>query len=195
MKHVPGTEVNFTAGSVDETVEVNVDETSGQLKVYKHDRRKDLSLVVSQAYQGCLHNTTHPMKQCMVDHLTQEATRITRTKDLIEEYRGHMAGRLRNYTCADPAMETTEPIRTYSYHFLDKTYKVKVLLDTENAKIWGIEHFLTQEECDHLVNSSKDRLQKATVAGDGGESTLSETRKAQQAGYEFDHRIRRDYLW
>lgn len=195
MKHIPGTEANFSAGSIDETVEVKIDENTGQLWVNKHDRRQDLSMIVKQANTLCLRNSKDDLKSCIVSELTKEVARIEESKKLIEQYRGLMAGRLRNYTCSDDSMETTEPVKSYNYQFLGKSYKVNVYLDTENAKIWGIEDFLTDDECNRLISTSKDRLMKATVSGDDGGSTYSETRKAQQAGYEFQGNMRSDELW
>lgn len=195
MKHIPGTEVNFTAGNVDETVEVKLDDSTGQLWVNKHDRRQDLAMVVEKARESCDSNKSNDLKVCLVSELSKEVKRIEESKKLIEQYRSLMVGRLRNYTCGDETLESTEAIKTYDYRFLDKQYKVHVYLDTDEGKIWSIENFLMEDECKTLIDTTKDRLDKATVAGDDGGSTYSETRRAQQAGYNFDSNFRDDPLW
>jgi hypothetical protein len=59
-----------------------------------------------------------------------------KSKQKIETYRDSIAYRLRNYTCADESLKTTEPLRTYSMEVFDKTFLINVLFDTAHAKIW-----------------------------------------------------------
>ena len=57
-----------------------------------------------------------------------------------------MSERLRNYTCADPDMASSPPIKTTRYQNpsnASQSLAVQWLLDSDNAKIWTIDNFIT----------------------------------------------------
>ncbi len=56
-------------------------------------------------------------------------------KDL-KYYRDEISGALRNYTCEDPSSESSEPIRTDTETFADRTVVVDTLLERDGANIW-----------------------------------------------------------
>ena len=94
-----------------------------------------------------------------------------------------MSDKLRNYTCADPTLESSTPLRTETMRIQNKDYTVNILLDMNAAKIWSVEGFISEEECRILHDHGLPRLRRATVAGEDGLATISQSRKAQQASY------------
>lgn len=70
-------------------------------------------------------------------------------------------------------------------HRTAPAYEVRVLLDQDHAKVWSIDNFIAQEDCERLIHDAADRLMRATVSGPGGSSVISESRKAQQAAYSM----------
>lgn len=136
------------------------------------------------------------MVECISSKVNDEFNKIKQRKEKLIEYRDKMSRKLRNYTCEDPMMETTKPVRSYEYKFLGKNYNIEVLLDMPRSKIWMIKDFVEDFECNELMNYGKPRLTRATVADDDGTSILSESRKANQAGYILDvQNPRSDILW
>lgn len=94
-----------------------------------------------------------------------------------------MSARLRNYTCADPTMNTTTPISSKTVNIMNKQYHMDTYLDMDSAKIWSVSNFITPDECSILMNYGVKHLRRATVAGEDGLGTISIHRRAQQASY------------
>jgi hypothetical protein len=198
--HIPGTEANITLGQHNMTVEARIDSTTGHLRLIEVDSHRKVQTLVDAIQTECLErfSTKVDIQKCMSKLITKDFLDLENSQEQMAAYHDKMATRLRNYTCADPELKTTEPISGYDYHFLGKTYKVNVFLETEKAKIWAVENFLTEAECEALMNNARPRLAKATVAdGLDGTSTYSVSRKAQQAGYKFRDDVdkRSDFLW
>lgn len=197
LKH-PETNVTFAMGEEDATLVVTKSEAGDALSVEVLDPREDFLQIVGEKRSLCQQNTsdTHELNKCITSALVDEMVRIQESQRKLEEFRDRMSTRLRNYTCADPEMKTTDPVRTTDYRFLGKTYKVDMYLDTPAAKIWSVRDFVTESECERLIETARPNLMKATVSDDSdGTSTFSENRKAQQAGYEFGANLREDSLW
>ena len=106
-----------------------------------------------------------------------------------------MSERLRNYTCADANMKTTNSTASKPISFKGKRMMREILLDKPTAKIWYVEDFISQEECDILRKHGKPRLSRATVAAADGSSVVSENRKANQAHYDIQKHGDQDPLW
>jgi hypothetical protein len=107
-----------------------------------------------------------------------------------------MAERLRAYTCSDPDIQTTQPIRSEEMVMGGDVLHVDTFLDTANAKILAVPNFVSDAECDILMKHGEPRLRRATVAAADGSSVVSESRKAQQASYDNHHSIgETDPLW
>eukprot|EP01037_Dinobryon_pediforme_P039616 gene39616-48319_t len=96
-------------------------------------------------------------------------------------------------------MQTSLPIRSYKFTVFSEyefVYKdVNVLFETDRAKIWAVEDFLTEDECSILWENTHDKLEAATVVGEDG-GYLSNSRKAKHAGY-VSHlkKLEDDPLW
>eukprot|EP00584_Thalassiosira_punctigera_P011839 CAMPEP_0172548106 /NCGR_PEP_ID=MMETSP1067-20121228/17488_1 /TAXON_ID=265564 ORGANISM="Thalassiosira punctigera, Strain Tpunct2005C2" /NCGR_SAMPLE_ID=MMETSP1067 /ASSEMBLY_ACC=CAM_ASM_000444 /LENGTH=440 /DNA_ID=CAMNT_0013335293 /DNA_START=289 /DNA_END=1611 /DNA_ORIENTATION=+ len=98
------------------------------------------------------------------------------------EIRKKMADSWENYTCADEAVNATEPKKDDWWG----GRKVRVMIDRPASKIHTIENFLTAEECMAVEEAARPRLHDATVADGSGGSHLSDSRKAKQAGIKVN---------
>eukprot|EP00595_Chromulina_sp_UTEXLB2642_P002078 CAMPEP_0196764406 /NCGR_PEP_ID=MMETSP1095-20130614/6047_1 /TAXON_ID=96789 ORGANISM="Chromulina nebulosa, Strain UTEXLB2642" /NCGR_SAMPLE_ID=MMETSP1095 /ASSEMBLY_ACC=CAM_ASM_000446 /LENGTH=318 /DNA_ID=CAMNT_0042119883 /DNA_START=417 /DNA_END=1373 /DNA_ORIENTATION=+ len=151
---------------------------------------------ISQGTKLCSRLSEDEFTQCVADVIYEDITKITDAKEKAEKYRDLLSSRLRNYTCEDDSMNTSTPISSYNIRLHDKSVKVEVLQDLPSAKIWYVDNFISEDECNVLVNHGRPLLVRATVAGEAGESVVSESRKAQQAGYSSHHRHKeKDPLW
>mmetsp|Transcript_19136 Transcript_19136/g.34508 ORF Transcript_19136/g.34508 Transcript_19136/m.34508 type:complete len:463 (+) Transcript_19136:190-1578(+) len=95
------------------------------------------------------------------------------------EIRKKMADSWENYTCADDAVNATEPKKEGANW---RGRKVSVMIDRPASKIHTIQNFLSPDECRAVEEAAAPLLHDATVADGSGGSKLSESRKAQQAG-------------
>jgi hypothetical protein len=149
--------------------------------------------------QDCQENakqllTTNPEKA--MDHLVkcvQQGVADTLAKANEEvtfqaNIRKGMAEFMENYTCADPDLDTSDPIREASWTLArdGKPRAVSILLDRPASKIHAISNFISPEECEAMEIAAKPQLHRATVADGKGGSHFSEHRKAMQAGIEVD---------
>ncbi|KAI8102935.1 hypothetical protein M9434_005726 [Picochlorum sp. BPE23] len=76
--------------------------------------------------------------------------------------------------------ERLNPVKHSSHAMTkrDKTPRMQVL--DEDARIFLFENFLTEEECDHLVNLAQDHLQRSgVVSNKKGESSVSDVRTSR----------------
>jgi 2OG-Fe(II) oxygenase superfamily len=102
-----------------------------------------------------------------------------------------MSNAMENFTCADPSKELSEPVETREWTHNDGasydeddvvTRKVLVMHDRPASQIHVLEDFITKEECDAITEAAKPHLHRGTVADGSGGHTLSDNRKAWQAG-------------
>jgi hypothetical protein len=182
LKHIDGIEAIFTKGPGKEAIVVEFDEEKGQLVVHPQ-KKLNVFDSVDEAAIKCKSLSGQEYVRCLASGAISEITRLTKTQDRVGRYRDALALRLRNYTCADPFMPSSEAIETYPYRWAEQEYTVKVLLDIPSAKIWTIDDFVRPEECELLEHVGRPLLRRATVAAEDGSSVVSEHRKAQQASY------------
>ena len=64
-----------------------------------------------------------------------------------------LSSKLRNYTCDDENLETSKPVRTVEiggvgsrYLFNESRYRLDILLEKPNSKIWLIEDFISKSK-------------------------------------------------
>ncbi len=196
LNHIPGTEVSFTKGPEEETFTIKYDDEIQQLVAIHSSSETEVMDMISKAIESCNSKDETALNKCVTEAITEEVERILTTKSVMEEYRDKMSSKLRNYTCADPKMQNSEPIRTHQFNHLDKRYSIKVLLDQDRAKIWTVDNFITEKECKLLMDHARPNLSKATVASEDGSSSYSENRKAQQAHYDINFEQKEtDPLW
>lgn len=194
-----GKSVEFTKGPSEEIVTVSFDEVTKSLKVIKSTKYDDLIKKINSSAEACRNSDAKDFSRCVSTAIIDDVTKIAEKKELIASYRNKLSHRLRNYTCSDDSLKTSMHLPTsYNVSYGDKTYEVRTLLEMDSAKVWYVNDFITDDECDVLTSFGKPRLARATVAGEDGSSVVSENRKAQQAHYDSHYTGRNptsDPLW
>jgi hypothetical protein len=144
----------------------------------------------------CNHYSDEQLKDCIESSMSESLSRFNSHQESVATSRDQIADRLRNYTCADESLQTSPAIEVHDIEIDEKIYTINTLLNFSHSKIYYVNNFVSDEECDTLVEFGLPRLQRATVAGDDGLSTVSENRKAQQASYPIHMQKRgEDPLW
>ena len=157
----------------------------------------DVVETVRQATAFCQDLRDEAFTACMASNIFEDITRLTEAKTQLTKFRDTMSWRLRNYTCIDDTLKTSEPIYSYPVSLLNEpALQVDVLLNKSHSKIWKVDNFISDAECEVLMKHGKPLLRRATVAAEDGSSTISENRKANQAAYNM-HRQNpeTDPLW
>jgi hypothetical protein len=186
----------FTKTSDDEVVLVSSDPLSNELNVRQTSQYYEMEDKISAAVDHCIDLEGDEFTRCITDGIFEEMSHLHAEKALVKKYRDAISLKLRNYTCADPLMDTTQPVDQYDFPFQGKTYKVNVMLDLSHSKIWAVENFVSDDECKIFMDYGRPRLRRATVAAEDGTSIVSENRKAQQASYNLHQKdFDKDPLW
>lgn len=186
--------VTFAKGPREEVVTIGLDENN-QLTVVQTTKFDELVDTINSLAKQCPRSNQDELSSCIANGIMSDFNKQSESKIRLTKYRDAIAYRLRNYTCADSTMKTTEPIKSYDVRIEGKNHKVNILLDMDHAKIWSVDNFITQNECDVLIKHGKPLLRRATVAAEDGTSVVSENRKAQQASYNFQSKPSADPLW
>jgi hypothetical protein len=124
------------------------------------------------------------MTQCVEGGVAQSISRANEEISFQKSIREQMAKKMENYTCVDPELNTTDPVReeVWAGAADRRRRKVKIMLDRPASRIHVIENFINPDECAAMEESAEPRLHRATVADGKGGSHFSEHRKAMQAG-------------
>lgn len=209
--------VNFTKGPSDETITVYLDQQSNTLQIMKTAKDTEIQKKVETTIKQCSSFQGDKLTNCLANGLVDDILKIegnylikysdltslnsllllnVEQKSLAEQHLARTAHRLRNYTCLDDNREAPKPISTYQTNLMGKPYDVNVILNMDAAKVWYVDNFITEEECDMFLRHGKPLLRRATVAAEDGTSIVSENRKAQQASYDLHWKNPgRDPLW
>lgn len=191
-----GLEANFTKGERNEVATVTFDLENQQLIVKQTTRYDEIKdKILSATMNQCSELIDDDLSACITDVLIGDITTAVDSDSTYKMYHGALSRKLREYTCNDESLNTSKVIGTYRLPYGSSYLEVNSLLDTPRAKIWYIDNFVTEDECRILEEHGKPLLRKATVAGGGGSSIVSESRKAQQAAYEFSSNRVKDPLW
>ena len=184
----------FTKGPREEIVTVRFE--NGTLTTRQTTKFDEIMESISTASSSCADVNTNEFGACIAQSVVDQIDSIVESKQILLKYRDNVAERLRNYTCADTSLKTTESVTTYPIE-LDNGRKLRaeVLLDEPASKIWYINNFITKAECDVLINHGRPLLHRATVAAEDGTSVVSENRKANQASYDRHEHDENDPLW
>jgi len=187
---------SFTKGPKEEVVTVSLDLETNNLKIIQTTKFDEVLDTIKQATKICDSLKGDSYSSCVASAIVDDINKLSDGKSIAEKYLTTAAARLRNYTCADDSLNDTEPIRKYDTMIGNKRYTIQVLQEIDNAKIWYVDDFITQDECDIFEKHGRPLLRRATVAGEDGHSVVSESRKAQQANYEHHFRNPgKDPLW
>lgn len=178
------TTTDFVKRAADETVIVEYDNSTGLVvkQITELEKRVDK---LKSAMTLCGPSHKDGFSECVTNQLFQDIESIEDRHLTLKKTRSDMANRLRNYTCADPLMRTSTPMATNSMILNGTKITVETFLNEKNAKIFAVPNFVSDEECDILMKHGRPRLQRATVAAQDGTSVVSQSRKAQQASYDF----------
>jgi hypothetical protein len=177
--------VDFAKVDTDETVTVSYNRDTDEMTAVSRTDFHDFLDTTASATKNCKEFLLGGLDEeafssCIAQELKGEFDRITAEASQLTSYRGRMAEKLRNYTCADHDTPSSVPIDSYAFETNDATYTLNILLDTDSAKIWTVDDIITDEECAVLKEYGLTRLTRATVAAEDGSSILSESRKANQ---------------
>lgn len=182
----PLVQKDFEKGPKDETIYVTFDGT--EIHVRQTTQFHDLVDDMKKAHSLCGKPEKDGYYECLANAVFDKTSTISTQNKEISRSLTEVSQRLRNYTCADENMTTTESERSMPFTVGGKTYNLEVLLETPSANIWYVRNFVTPEECAIFRKHGKPRLARATVAAEDGSSVVSEHRKAQQASYNL-HQI------
>lgn len=185
-------QIEFAKLDVAEETTVAYDPNLG-FQIRQRTKLDEMTDKIEKALSACDGIRDSLKAECVADRVLGDVLIAQKTHDTAKRYTNRMAARLRNYTCADPNMQTSKPKNVHNMFVNGKNYEVNDMFENDHAKIFTIDNFLTQNECDILMKHGKGRLQRATVAAEDGTSILSNHRRANQATYET-HRVASDPL-
>lgn len=196
----------YTVGSFDETVIITDGSYHEQLpdsiqmiieSQYNEFEEKLIEALLICDYlttdQTIRSDLTEENKLCFNEFLFHDIDDLLSERRLLFEMRDLMTSNLRNYTCADVNLKTSPPLSINQETIYDGNFEVQTLFQVEEAQIFLIPNFVTSTECNILIENTREKLQRATVFGENGMATFSESRKAQQAGYYITNKT--DPLW
>lgn len=179
-------ESSFVVGNKDVRLIVTYDWDISNFRITARSKVEDIIDNIKESFKLCeIFRHTAQYQDCLSEAISNDVNHLADGKTVAEKFLSNAASRLRNYTCLDSTVPPSKPKSSYDVTMDDSIYTIDVLLDLPSSKVWYIDNFITQDECNILIEHGKPRLQRATVADDGGHSVLSESRKAQQAN--FDH--------
>lgn len=186
----------FVKGPRFETITVNYDPFENRLSISqdtKYDRLKDTvrqSLTTCQQNVGTNNGTYEDLVACITDDMfVDHLQSLGKSENLFNENR-QLAQIIRDHDCArSEHLETTTPISTYNATMGSRTYVINVHLDSPSAKIWTVDNFVEQEECEFIKQKGRDDgLMQATVVDQRtGLATLSDSRRANQGHYKLSY--------
>lgn len=201
-QQLKNTDIRFKKSHYDEKVEIYCNEELQEVEIFVSSPYDTLYSTVESALESCSKfitsidddnlNSNH-LTGCLTPHLFPEYSEVIEEGKLIQQYRDQLIERLRNYTCNDETLQTTEPIETNTEIILDQEYQVDSHLLRDEAQIFVVHNFVTDNECNILMKSAEPRLERAVVVGADGGAVVSESRRAQQASYNL--RSPTDPLW
>lgn len=127
------------------------------------------------------------LKFCVESGVALEVERANEEIAFQTKIRKEIAEHYENYTCADFALETSEPIEETTWFSDNDNHmrNVQIMHDRPASRVHIIKNFISEEECIAMEDQAKPKLHKATVANGKGGSELSPNRKAMQAGIKI----------
>ena len=182
--------IQYTQEGTDATVTVLMGAEG--LEIVTHDVESDLKDKISSSVSSCSSflessssdlsvSSSTSFSDCMVGNILNEVTKCKERANLERELKGGMSERLRNYTCSDPTMNTSEAENTSSFFHKGREITVDTMFSSPQGSIWLLSDFITNEECEVLRNHGLSTLQEATVTGEDGVNVVSEYRRANQS--------------
>lgn len=135
---------------------MSYDPVTRNLTVVQKTKLDELMDKIKSATKDCDKLDGEAFSDCVSDVILKDIAKLTESKDLMIGYRDVMATRLRDYVCHDPNVEDTNTTSTTSYVDGQKrSFNSAYYLDTNHAKIWVIEDFVSDSECASLLSAHK----------------------------------------
>eukprot|EP00611_Tribonema_gayanum_P020701 TRINITY_DN3832_c0_g2_i2.p1 TRINITY_DN3832_c0_g2~~TRINITY_DN3832_c0_g2_i2.p1 ORF type:complete len:453 (-),score=156.53 TRINITY_DN3832_c0_g2_i2:705-2063(-) len=176
--------VHFTMSPWDDTVTITSNPYDGSLELHQTNSFKKVGASMEAAAEACKRKHKRKNAEALLDKELLDcmsnmlATEVAPKDHELAKQRKMMdivGDRLRNYTCVDPQMKTTEkPLRTITWD----GRKTHVFLEEPDSSIMLIENFVSDKECDALIAAGERTLEVATVNGATG-ADLSISRRAK----------------
>ena len=195
-----GTSVEYSLKRSDETLSLSFDPLIGLMINGISELARNTTYRLLSTTEKCSQYRGHDHFELCILHYGQddmESKQIEFTT--VKESVNRMSSRLRNYTCSDVSLDTSQAL--YSTTFKpssteDTIYQSDILMESPHAKIWLVHDLITADECEALKAFGGPKLKRALVADNDGGVVVSEGRKAQQARYLFNSsNINSDYLY
>ena len=181
-------QTRFAKGPREEVITISYDPVTNTMTSKQVTKFDEIMDTIKAATVSCDALRGDEFSACIATAVIDDVTRLTDSKTLLTKNRDLMSSRLRNYTCEDPKMNTSVPVSSYQFTYEKQTYDVDTMLDLSHSKVWVAHDFVSEDECEILMNHGRPKLRRATVAAEDGSSIVSENRKAQQASYNM-HQI------
>jgi hypothetical protein len=178
----------FVMGELDEKVFVYKNESTGELYTVKRNKASDLREHLMQSVQECgagnygvVSSGDEGQMDCLAEKLGELIALPNRQLKEERTIRRNIGKRLRNYTCADPEMQSAPSIENSTWNHQGKYYAVSKLFQLGGVKIMLIDNFVTDDECSALKERATPHLTRAAVTGENGEAVVSNSRRALAA--------------
>jgi hypothetical protein len=124
------------------------------------------------------------MAECMEAEILKQLKEKSDDISFEQRTRKKMGEKYENYTCMDFGLESSDPVEPTTW--LDvksrQIHKVGILHDRPASKVHVIQDFISEDECLAMEEKARPTLRKAVVADGAGGHSVSESRKAMQAG-------------
>ena len=138
--------VGFMKGPREEVVTITYDADDNVMKVVQTTKLDEIKDQIHSVTQNCAVTGTGPeFGNCVAAGILDDLTRVSDGKATVVKYRDQMSERLRNYTCADPTMQTTTPLRTDRVKVFGSEYTAESYLDLPSAKIFTVGFLHTKQ--------------------------------------------------
>ena len=129
----------FAKGPREEVVTITYDADENVMKVVQTTKLDEIKDQIHAVTQTCAATGSgSEFGNCVAAGILDDLTRVSDAKAMVVKYRDQMSERLRNYTCADPSMQTTTPLRTDSVRVFGSDYTAESYLDLPSAKIFTV---------------------------------------------------------
>mmetsp|Transcript_19587 Transcript_19587/g.21265 ORF Transcript_19587/g.21265 Transcript_19587/m.21265 type:complete len:417 (-) Transcript_19587:132-1382(-) len=158
LRDDPEATVTFTKGPEDETVIVRYDEDEGRLVLEQVTDLNKLFKYVEEEISKCYNDydkESEALSNCVSEAVLSEVRRLERTKGVMKYYQSLMGQQLRDYSCQDPKLNHSSTSKNLRLKFLGESFNAGVYLDTDQAKIYAIDDFITTEECSILRQNGR----------------------------------------
>eukprot|EP00529_Nitzschia_sp_RCC80_P018376 CAMPEP_0113504270 /NCGR_PEP_ID=MMETSP0014_2-20120614/34624_1 /TAXON_ID=2857 /ORGANISM="Nitzschia sp." /LENGTH=498 /DNA_ID=CAMNT_0000399365 /DNA_START=277 /DNA_END=1769 /DNA_ORIENTATION=+ /assembly_acc=CAM_ASM_000159 len=136
------------------------------------------------------------LRDCTVNKITPQLKRLTDEISFERELRVNSAHKMENFTCIDPDIELSTPIRDEEWT-IEEVLRTKpeespepsqvsrtvhIMHDRPASQIHVVENFASEEECAAMEADAAPKLHVASTADGKGGTKISVGRKAMQAG-------------